>query len=379
MTQKNQETAADQLQALRERLDQVDGAIIEAIAERQQVVAAIGELKQHHNTPLRHYAREREVIELGMARARTAGVSERIAREIFETLIHHSLGKQEHDQCMQSGQGEGRKALVIGGAGRMGDWMARYLDTVGYQVTISDLNPGTGPFEAVRDWEQVLDEQHVVVVAVPLRPSNKILMRLAQLRPQALVFDIGSLKSPMQQGLAALQEAGCRVCSVHPMFGPNEVGLSGRQILFVDVGHAAALAEARALFAPTAADCVELSLDAHDEVMAWVLGLSHLVNIAFADAVAQSGQHVPLLKRISSSTFNAQLQVAAQVVSENPRLYYEIQQGNGRTAEVVEHFQASLAGLFEAIQGTDEGRFMDTMMQAHEQLSAQVTEAAVTS
>ena len=112
---------------------------------------------------------------------------------------------------------------------------------------------------------------------------------------------------------------------------------------------------------------------------AFLMPLRHLVNIAFADAVAQSGQHVPLLKRISSSTFNAQLQVAAQVASENPRLYYEIQQGNGRTAEVVEHFQASLAGLFEAIQGTDEGRFMDTMMQAHEQLSAQATEAAVTS
>ena len=41
-----------------------------------------------------------------------------------------------------------------------------------------------------------------------------------------------------------------------------------------------ALAEARALFAHTAAECVDLSLSEHDEVMAWVLGLSHLVNIA---------------------------------------------------------------------------------------------------
>lgn len=374
VTRENEPSAGDQLQALRERLDQVDGAIIEAIAERQQIVAAIGELKQSHNAPLRHYAREREVIELGMARARAAGVSERIAREILETLIHHSLGKQEHDQCMQSGHGEGRKALVIGGAGRMGDWMARYLDTVGYQVTISDHSLSDGPFEAVSDWESVLDQQHVVVVAVPLRPSNQILMRLAQLRPQALIFDIGSLKSPMQEGLAALHAAGCRVCSVHPMFGPNEVGLSGRQILFVDVGNASALADARALFAHTAADCVELSLDAHDEVMAWVLGLSHFVNIAFADAVAKSGQDVPLLKRISSSTFNAQLQVAGQVVSENPHLYYEIQQGNARTAEVIAHFQTSLAGLFTAIRDMDEDAFIDTMAHANQRLLQQVTD-----
>ena len=46
-----------------------------------------------------------------------------------------------------------------------------------------------------------------------------------------------------------------------------------------------------------------------------------------------------MLRQISSSTFNAQLKVAAQVVSENPHLYYEIQQGNRVTGEVVDHFR----------------------------------------
>ena len=75
----------------------------------------------------------------------------------------------------------------------------------------------------------------------------------------------------------------------------------------MNVGNKEATDEARALFAHTAADCVELSLQEHDEVMAWVLGLSHLVNIAFAGTLAQSGEAVPLLKQISSSTFIAQL------------------------------------------------------------------------
>ena len=80
-----------------------------------------------------------------------------------------------------------------------------------------------------------------------------------------------------------------------PHIRSNEIGLSGRHILFVDVGNKQAIAEARALFAHTAADCVELSLEEHDEVMAWVLGLSHLVNIAFAGALAQSGEKVPIV------------------------------------------------------------------------------------
>jgi len=203
-----------------------------------------------------------------------------------------------------------------------------------------------------------------------LRPSNDILLRLAELKPACLVFDIGSLKSPMRQGLDAMRENGCRVCSVHPMFGPNEIGLSGRHILFVDVGNSEAIAEARALFAHTAAECVELSLEEHDEVMAWVLGLSHLVNIAFAGALAQSGEKVPLLKQISSSTFNAQLKVATQVVSENPHLYYEIQQGNVNTAGVSAQFQTVLQELVTAVSDCDEAVFTRHMSAAKQRLSA---------
>ena len=204
---------------------------------------------------------------------------------------------------------------------------------------------------------------------MPLRPSNDILLELAKLKPKCLVFDIGSLKSPMREGLDAMRKSGCRVCSVHPMFGPNEIGLSGRHILFVDVGDPQAIVDARALFAHTAADCVELSLEEHDEVMAWVLGLSHLVNIAFAGALAQSGEKVPLLKQISSSTFNAQLKVATQVVSENPHLYYEIQQGNVNTREVSEQFQKVLDELVASVNQHDEAVFTHHMQAARQRLS----------
>lgn len=359
----------DRLKSLRDRLDEIDGQIVDLVAERQSVVSEIGSLKQNTGTPLRHYEREREVIERGMARAEQLGMSGRVAREILETLIHHSLGKQEHDNWVQSGHGQGRHALVIGGAGRMGLWMARYLDTVGYHVVVSDLPGHESPFELIDDWQGSVDDFDLISVAVPLRPSNEILRQLATLRPRGLVFDIGSLKSPMSEGLLALHQAGCRVCSVHPMFGPDEVGLSGRNILFVDVGNTEAVKEARALFAHTAADCIDLSLEAHDEVMAWVLGLSHLVNIAFASALAGSGDAGPALHDISSSTFSAQLKIAGQVVSENPHLYYEIQHGNGKTRDVVEVFKGVLDQLSEAVIEGDEDGFVKAMNEANQRLN----------
>jgi chorismate mutase/prephenate dehydrogenase len=360
----------DELIELRQRLDDIDDGIIDLVAERQAIVTTIGDHKLKTGVPLRHYAREREVIDRGMDRAESLGLSGRVAREILETLIHHSLGKQEVHQLAQSEHGHGKQALVIGGLGRMGEWMARYLDMVGYHVDVADPVRKETPFGRIDDWESVIGDYDLVVVAVPLRPSNSILHRLAELRPPGLIFDIGSLKSPMRSGLEALVAAGCRVCSVHPMFGPNEVGLSGRHILFVDVGEPGALAEARALFAHTAADCVDLSLEEHDEVMAWVLGLSHLVNIAFACALAESGEAVPLLRQISSSTFNAQLEVAAQVVSENPHLYYEIQQGNRMTGTVVEQFRRVLDELARAVRVGDEITWSRAMEAANRRISA---------
>jgi chorismate mutase/prephenate dehydrogenase len=361
--------SAGELKELRRRLDEIDTGIVDLIAERQAVVTTIGEHKLQAGLPLRHYEREREVIERGMARAETLGLEGAVARDILQTLIHHSLSNQEAHQLVRSDHGQGRRALVIGGLGRMGVWMSRYLDMVGYTVDVADTVRTESPFMQVDDWPSVVHDYDLVVVAAPLRPSNEILLQLAELKPGSLVFDIGSLKSPMREGLEALIEAGCKVCSVHPMFGPNDVGLSGRHILFVDVGDKQAIAEARALFAHTAADCVELSLEEHDEVMAWVLGLSHLVNIAFAGALARSGEAVPLLRKISSSTFNAQLEVATNVVSENPHLYYEIQQGNANSAEVSRHFRAVLDELVGAVAEKDEEIFIRLMHAARERLA----------
>lgn len=369
MSSKKSLTAGELLE-LRQRLDVIDSRIVELIAERQAVVTTIGEHKLKTGLPLRHYEREREVIERGVARAETLGLEGTVARDILQTLIHHSLSNQETHKLVSSDHGQGQRALVIGGLGRMGAWMSRYLDMVGYRVDVADRITAATPFRQVGDWQAVVHDYDLIVVAAPLRPSNDILLRLAELKPECLVFDIGSLKSPMRAGLDAMRHNGCRICSVHPMFGPNDIGLSGRHILFVDVGDAGALAEAHALFAHTAADCVELSLEEHDEVMAWVLGLSHLVNIAFAGALARSGEAVPLLKQISSSTFNAQLDVATRVVTENPHLYYEIQQGNVNTAQVSEQFRKVLDELVAAVADKNEEAFIQLMQVARTRLAS---------
>ena len=91
------------------------------------------------------------------------------------------------------------------------------------------------------------------------------------------------------------------------------------------------------------AEQVVMSLDEHDRLIAYVLGLSHALNIAFFTALAESGEAAPRLARLSSTTFDAQLDVASDVADESPELYYEIQALNDYGAE-------SLQALSQAVE-----------------------------
>jgi chorismate mutase/prephenate dehydrogenase len=228
----------------------------------------------------------------------------------------------------------------------MGGWFVRYLAAQGFTVETADpVEPDTR-YEHIThhaDWRTVTLDHELIVVAAPMPATAAILEELAQRPPKGVVFDVGSLKSPLRKSLGALRAAGGRVTSVHPMFGPDTELLSGRHIIFVDLGVPEATAAARALFEPTMATLVEMDLESHDRLIAYVLGLSHALNIAFFTALAESGEAAPRLAKLSSTTFDAQLDVSARVAAENPDLYFEIQTLNDYGTE-------SLAALLYAVE-----------------------------
>jgi chorismate mutase/prephenate dehydrogenase len=150
------------------------------------------------------------------------------------------------------------------------------------------------------------------------------------------------------------------------MFGPDVELLSGRHVLFVDVGHREALESARALFNPTMAEQAVMTLDEHDRLIAYVLGLSHAVNIAFFTALAESGESAPQLLKLSSTTFDAQLNIARNVASESAELYFEIQHLNDFGAESLNALARSVEAIREAVRNGDETRFTQLMHAGRE-------------
>jgi chorismate mutase/prephenate dehydrogenase len=357
------------LDELRTRLNEIDAALIELIAERQEKSREIARVKRSTGHPTRDFAREREVIVGARSLAESRGVSPQLAESLMRMLIRSSLTTQERASVVARGAGSGRRALVIGGAGKMGRWIVDFLVSQGFSVDVSDpagAPPGArdaGPLETAE-----LDHDFIVVSAA-LGATDAILRDLALRRPPGVILDVGSLKSPLRGGLMALKSHGCRVTSIHPMFGPDTELLSGRHVIFVDLGHAEALQRARELFQSTMVEQVVMTLDEHDRLIAYVLGLSHALNIAFFTALAESGEAAPRLARLSSTTFDAQLDVAARVAQESPDLYFEIQSLNDYGSESLEALAKAVERIRRAVLARDSAAFTEIMLRGRDYLA----------
>ncbi len=351
------------LDALRQRLNVLDRRLLELIAERQSASREIARVKRATGYPTRDYGREREVILAVRASAAELGVPGDVAEAVMRLLIRSSLTTQEQASVAARGAGSGQRALVIGGAGKIGGWFAQFMSSQGFAVEVADPVGGAG---VLSDWRASALEHDFIVVATPLGATDTILRELAVRRPPGVVFDVGSLKTPLRGGLGALTEAGVRVSSLHPMFGPDTELLSGRHVIFIDLGAGDALERARALFAPTMVEQVVMSLDEHDRLIAYVLGLSHALNIAFLTALARSGENAPRLVQMSSTTFDAQFDIAARVSQDSPELYFEIQHLNDYGAESLDALAQAVDSVRSAVHSGDAVRFKALMIAGQE-------------
>jgi len=363
------------LEDLRRRLTDIDRQLIALVAERKAVSEEVARVKRATGKPTRDYGREREVILGAREAAAERGVSPALAEELLRLLIRSSLTTQEQASVVARGTGSGRRALVIGGAGKMGSWFVSFLASQGFTVEVADPAAAPEGVARVADWRSTDLKHDYILLATPLGITDAILRDLALRRPPGVIFDVGSLKSPLRAGLMALRSHGCKVTSVHPMFGPDTELLSGRHVVFVDLGNAPALAAARELFAPTMAEQVVMSLDDHDRLIAYVLGLSHALNIAFFTALAESGEAAPKLAQMSSTTFDAQLDVASRVAQESPELYYEIQSLNDYGAESLEALSQAVERLRAAVLSQDHEAFVALMRRGRDYLDDRRSQA----
>jgi chorismate mutase/prephenate dehydrogenase len=140
------------LEQLRQRVTDIDRQLIALVAERKAVSEEVARVKRATGRPTRDYEREREVILGVRSLAAERGVSPQLAEQLLRLLIRSSLATQEQATVAARGAGSGRRALVIGGAGKMGRWLVSFLVSQGFAVEVADPAPAAPGVARVADW-----------------------------------------------------------------------------------------------------------------------------------------------------------------------------------------------------------------------------------
>src|SRR5712675_2541436 len=139
------------LDVLRQHVTDIDRQLITLVAERKRVSGEVARVKRATGYPTRDFERERDVILGVRTMATELGVSPALAEDLLRLLIRSSLTTQEQASVAARGTGTGRRALVIGGAGKMGGWFVGFLASQGFTVEVADPAPDAAGTR-VADW-----------------------------------------------------------------------------------------------------------------------------------------------------------------------------------------------------------------------------------
>jgi chorismate mutase/prephenate dehydrogenase len=338
----------ESLESLREQIRLLDLEFVALAAQRVVLAKRVGELKRRQGISTVDYSQERAVLDRARSAAEQRGLDPRVAEDLFTRLIRVSVLAQAEDSIRTAAPGAGKSAVVIGGAGRMGRWLRHFLTALGYTTEVID--PAVPPDEDARA-RRALPSAELVVCSIPPTGIANLYREFAANPPSGVVVDIASIKTPVIEPIRTLRQAGARVASIHPMFGPSAVLLRDADVVICDTGDNEATAIVERLFQPTTARLVRLPLEDHDRIMADLLSLAHAAAIAFALSLPETEHPV------RSTTFQALEALAATVVRESPEVYYEIQAGNPHALEALERLRLAIDRIVAAIKGRDSSEF----------------------
>ncbi|RZA10076.1 MAG: prephenate dehydrogenase/arogenate dehydrogenase family protein, partial [Proteobacteria bacterium] len=326
---------ADDLDAWRQEIRAIDSEIIKITARRMELALKIGQYKADHQLPVKDFRVEKEIVERSRTLAANLGVAPDFIEDLMTLLMGHSVQEQNklHQAKHQKADDRLKEVLIVGGLGRMGRWFAQYFQSIGFQVSIYDISTSasqtfTDQSEYYRwhgDIENDLDRYELILLATPIAATAALLSTFAALKPRGMVIETASLKSPVWDGIQAMQKAGLKIASIHPMFGPDTDLLLDKNILLCSAEGLSSHEAATLYFHSTSANLVEIDLHAHDEEMLATLGLAHLINLLFG--VSLSEQSLTLKEAVTKggSTFMHQAKTAQSLFAENHELYFDIQ------------------------------------------------------
>ena len=242
-----------------------------------------------------------------------------------------------------------KKITIIGAGGNMGQWFTKYFldnkfEVVGYDPENQII--GTTTIKSQSLIGSVLDADYVMLCA-PIRKTPEIIRLVSkEMKKGTYLIDISSQKSKTVSALSKTPSKINPIC-IHPMFGPGIKDITGHNIISIPIKDAKnELYIAKSLF--PSAKFVTIDAVEHDKKIAVILGLTHLINLIFANILSKD-EKISLTYKMSGTTFKAQKIICESIMNESPELLETIIT-NPEIKKISETFWKDLGRIITYIQ-----------------------------
>ncbi|MFC1838065.1 bifunctional chorismate mutase/prephenate dehydrogenase [Thermodesulfobacteriota bacterium] len=339
------EDNSNTLEASRKRIDRIDSKLIDLLAERHSEVNKVLEYKKAKGLPVRHPAREEDMI----SRRRSHGISRELdpdyLEELFRTILRQSRVDQTESKS-ENGVRPDATVLIVGGTGGMGKYYADWFVKSGYKTRILGS----------RDWdnaESLCDGIDLALISVPIDKTAPIIEQITPYLPEnAVLADLTSIKkAPMR---AMIKSHKGPVLGTHPLFGPT----MDKQIIVITPGRDR---QACKWFIDQLSEwgaiIVESDEEEHDRIMAVVQALRHFATFTFGKFLFE--QKIDLFRSLefSSPIYRLELGMVGRLFAQDPDLYSGIIFASSERRSILKSYISSMMELTDMIDNTNKDDF----------------------
>ena len=264
-----------------------------------------------------------------------------------------------------------KKLTVIGAGGQMGQWFSKYFITNGFEVTGYDAENkiSVKNIIPVDSLVGAILQADYVILCTPTRRTPEIIRLIAkEMKRGTYLIEISSEKSKVVSSLSKIPSKINPIC-IHPMFGPGVKTIRKQNIISVPIRDAKKeLTVVKTLF--EGANFVTIDAAEHDKKIAVILGLTHLLNLVFANMISKD-EKITLTDKMSGTTFRIQKTLAESIMTESPELIETIIT-NPETKKIAEELWKDIGRLLSAVQDLKTEEIVSYIQACQDRLSAHV-------
>jgi len=261
-----------------------------------------------------------------------------------------------------------KEIAIIGVNGKMGKWFANYFHKMGFKVKGFDTNNEIKEkfIDKANSLVSAILQIDYVLLCTPTKHTPEIIRLISkEMKRGSYLIEISSQKAKTAQTLLKTPSKVNPIC-IHPMFGPGIKNIASKNIIIVPIKDAQKELTATKVLFP-GANFVTIDAAEHDKKIAVILGLTHLINIAFANILAKD-EKISLTEKMAGTTFKAQRIIAESILTESAELIETIV-SNPEVRKSGEEFWKDIGRLLTNSQEGKSEEIIDYIKSSQEKIS----------